>query len=50
MAGPEFDKSARRGSRGATGFMEQHQGKQPNDFRLWPEFGHQPAQSNYLAG
>jgi len=52
--------SGRRGSRGATGFLEQHQGKQPhdfrthdfetNDFRLWPEFGQQPAQSNRLAG
>src|SRR5277367_1911290 len=27
--------SGRRGSRGATGFMEQHQGKQAHDFRLW---------------
>src|SRR5260370_47898 len=27
--------SGRRGSRGATGFLEQHQGKQPHDFRLW---------------
>src|SRR5712692_2271164 len=31
--------SGRRGSRGVTGFMEQHQGQEPNDFRLWPEFG-----------
>jgi len=42
--------SGRRCSRGATGLMEQHQRKQPNDFRLGPEFGQQPAQSNRLAG
>src|SRR4029077_679997 len=27
------------GSRGATGFLQQHEGKQPRYFRLWPEFG-----------
>ncbi len=27
--------AGRRGSRGATGFLEQHQGKQSHDFRLW---------------
>src|SRR4051812_5659174 len=38
------------GSRGAAGFLEQHQSKQPNGFRLWLKFGQQPAQSNRLAG
>src|SRR5271166_43710 len=42
--------SGRRGSRGVTGFLQQHQGKQPNDLRLWLEVGQQPAQSNRLAG
>src|SRR5215468_6848101 len=42
--------SGRRGSRGATGFLQQHQGKQPKDFRLWLELGQQAAQSNRLAG
>src|SRR5271157_5038359 len=46
----QYQLSGRRGSRGVTGFLDQHQGKQPNDFRLWPEFGQQPAQSNRLAG
>ncbi len=46
--------SGGRRSCGATRFVQQHQGKQPNDFRfnflLWLEFGQQPAQSNRLAG
>ena len=35
--------SGRRCSRGATGFLQQHQGKQTDDFRLWQEFGQQSA-------
>ena len=42
--------AGRRGSRGVTRFMQQHQGKQPDDFRLWPEFGQQPAQANRFSG
>ena len=42
---PARSKSAR-----PEGFLQQPQGKQTNDFRLWPEFGQQPAQSNRLAG
>src|ERR1039457_6470541 len=38
--------SGGRGSGGATGFLQQHQGKQPYDFRFGLEFGQQPAQSN----
>ena len=30
--------SGRRGSSGATGFLEQHQGKQPGYLRFWLEF------------
>src|ERR1700731_4129727 len=42
--------SGRRGSSGATGFLQQHQGEQPNYLRPWLEVGQQPAQSNRLAG
>src|ERR1700752_459748 len=40
----------RRGSRGVTRFLQQHEGEQPNDFRFWLEFDEQPAQSNRLSG
>ncbi len=40
--------SGRRGPRRAPGFLQQHQGKQPIDFRLRLEPGQQPSKSDRL--